>query len=374
MIAAREFSGLAEFLQRKADARGNPLSGTFELTPICNMNCRMCYIHQSLQEIHQSDRKLRSVSEWLSLATEIREAGTLFLLLTGGEPFMYEGFRELFGELQQMGFILSVNTNGTMIDEKTADWLAGHSPQRINITLYGASNETYARLCRSPDGFSRAKRAIEMLQERGVNVKLNCSVTPENACDLEKIVEYSNERKLILQATSYMFPPLRRDGNSVGKNERFDPEECARMEARIRFLQRGKEALEKYCNSIERVDPIDDDTLFDCEGDPLRCRAGKSSYWITWDGRMLLCGMMDKPYREPFKYGFSNAWDMLKKDGSMIRLPSECAACDAKDVCRSCAAMVYTETGTYSKRPQYRCELLKAIPKACHQLLEEEPS
>ena len=55
-----------------------------------------------------------------------------------------------------------------------------------------------------------------------------------------------------------------------------------------------------------------------------------------------------------------------------IRLPSECAACDSKDVCRSCAAMIYTETGSYDKKPQYRCDLLRATGPACRALLKED--
>ena len=38
---------------------------------------------------------------------------------------------------------------------------------------------------------------------------------------------YAKEEKLLVQATSYMFPPLRRDPGQVGRNDRFTPEEAA---------------------------------------------------------------------------------------------------------------------------------------------------
>ena len=41
---------ITEYIYRKATARRIPLGGTFEITPLCNMNCRMCYIRLSKEE------------------------------------------------------------------------------------------------------------------------------------------------------------------------------------------------------------------------------------------------------------------------------------------------------------------------------------
>ena len=88
--------------------------------------------------------------------------------------------------------------------------LAEHPPTRINITLYGAGNETYEALCGRSGMFDRVDRAITLLRQAGILVKLNCSLTPHNAGDLEGIVSYAAERDLILEVNTYMFPPLRR--------------------------------------------------------------------------------------------------------------------------------------------------------------------
>ena len=230
---------IIEHMHRRAVAQGIPLSGTFELTPLCSMACKMCYVRISPEELAATGKRLRTADEWLALAREAKEQGMLLLLLTGGEPFLYPEFRRLYTELRQMGFVISINSNATLITEETVAWLKENPPQRINITLYGASDATYARLCGHPTGFTQVTRAIELLRDAGISVKLNCSVTPENVCDLEDIIAYSDEHKLVLQATSYMFPPLRRDAESVGRNARFAAEECARTEVKIR---RGESA------------------------------------------------------------------------------------------------------------------------------------
>ena len=94
MIAKRGSSALAEHLHNRAVVKGIPLSGTFELTPVCNMSCNMCYVRKTPEELAQTGKRLRTVDEWMALADQMYQQGTLFLLLTGGEPFTYSGFRE----------------------------------------------------------------------------------------------------------------------------------------------------------------------------------------------------------------------------------------------------------------------------------------
>lgn len=363
---------IIEHMHRRAVAQGIPLSGTFELTPLCSMACKMCYVRMSPEELAATGKRLRTADEWLALAREAKEQGMLLLLLTGGEPFLYPEFRRLYTELRQMGFVISINSNATLITEETVAWLKENPPQRINITLYGASDATYARLCGHPTGFTQVTRAIELLRDAGISVKLNCSVTPENVCDLEDIIAYSDEHKLVLQATSYMFPPLRRDAESVGRNARFAAEECARTEVKIRRLQYGAENLREYCKAIESHQPVDTPLCADCEGEGLQCRAGKSAFWVTWDGRMTPCGMVNEPAVFPFGQGFADAWQSLRAQTAALHLPPECAGCDAKHYCHTCAAMCYTETGRYDCKPQYRCDLMRAVPAACRELLEKE--
>ena len=363
---------IIEHMHRRAVAQGIPLSGTFELTPLCSMACKMCYVRMSPEELAATGKRLRTADEWLALAREAKEQGMLLLLLTGGEPFLYPEFRRLYTELRQMGFVISINSNATLITEETVAWLKENPPQRINITLYGASDATYARLCSHPTGFTQVTRAIELLRDAGISVKLNCSVTPENVSDLEDIIAYSDEHKLVLQATSYMFPPLRRDAESVGRNARFAAEECARTEVKIRRLQYGAENLREYCKAIESHQPVDTPLCADCEGEGLQCRAGKSAFWVTWDGRMTPCGMVNEPAVFPFGQGFADAWQSLRAQTAALHLPPECAGCDAKHYCHTCAAMCYTETGRYDCKPQYRCDLMRAVPAACRALLSEE--
>ena len=124
------------FLQ-KARQQHIPITGALELLPLCNMNCDMCYVRLSRSEM-ECQGQLRTVDEWILLAQQMQKAGTLFLLLTGGEPLLFPDFKTLYLELRNMGIILTINTNGTLLGESWADFFAEYRPRRINITLYGA--------------------------------------------------------------------------------------------------------------------------------------------------------------------------------------------------------------------------------------------
>ena len=343
---------VTDYLYRKAARMGMPLSGTFELTPLCNMNCKMCYVRLD-QRQQAAIRPLATAEQWLALGKAAKDGGMLYLLLTGGEPFSHPECKQIIQGLHEMGLLLSVNTNGTLIDETAIAWLKEAPPTRVNVTLYGASNETYEKLCGDGEGFTRTVRAIALLRSAGIPVKINCSVTPDNVADLPKIAAYCKENQLVLQTNTYMFPPLRKDDRFIGRNFRFSPEEAAYYTAVSELVTEGSERF--MARQVPAPEPTED-----CRevGDGVRCRAGRCSFWVTWAGKLLPCGMFTLPdCPNVFESDFLSAWERIKEQVAQIRLPAQCAGCELKDSCRACAAMVYTESGNFRDVPAYRCQM-----------------
>ena len=344
-----------EYLYRKAAAAGIALSGTFELTPLCNMDCKMCYVRLTPHQLAGMGT-LADAAQWLKTAQEAKDAGMLYLLLTGGEPFVHPQIRTIMEGLHKMGFLITVNTNATLIDEATVAWLKNCPPVRVNISLYGASNETYARLCGNRVGFTQVTNAVRLLKQSGISIKLNCSLTPHNASDLEEMVRYAKENDLVIQVASYMFPPVRKDSTKTGENERFTPQEAAHYMHYADYLTLGRESYLEIENTLSAPEIREG-----CQGDGVRCRAGKCSFWITWQGDMTPCGMFPtQGSPNVFTTAFDQAWEQVKQQTAQIRLPAQCAGCSAQDTCRACAAMVITESGSFDKVPQYRCDMMHA--------------
>lgn len=348
---------LEERLVLSATQKEIPLGGTFELLPLCNMDCKMCFLRLTPEQMKAQGGRLRTAKEWLQLAQEAKEAGLLFLLLTGGEPFLYPEFEELYVDLIKMGLIITINTNGTLIGEREADLLAKYRPRRVNITLYGSSDEVYAKLCKNPKGFTQTMRGIRLLKERNVAVKLNGSVTPDNLEDLENIQRIAEELELALEVDAYMFPSSRKKVVEFQKESRLTPEKAAEVMLRLQKEEMSEEKFMALAKAGKQC--YDSDRFFAAEGckEALPCRAGRSSFWITWQGRMTPCIFMEQPGCSVFEEGFQKSWELIKKERKNLFLPLECSKCSRRSFCTVCGACAYTETGSCEKRPDYMCRL-----------------
>lgn len=355
---------LTDFLADKAVRMNVPLSGTFELSPVCNFSCKMCYVRKTAAEVRASPRGILTLEDWRKIAREARQAGTLYLLLTGGEPLLWPDFWPLYEELVDMGFLVSINTNGSLIDDAAVARFRVRPPQKLCITLYGAGDETYRRLCGVDGVFTRVDGAIRKLVENQITVKLNCSLTPENAPDLEWIVAYGQSLGIPVAAATYMFPPVRREPGHFGENRRFTPEECAGYLLRYLELDRGEERFRAYLADV-RAGSVEPPGLEEGCVDPMdgtiRCRAGRASWWITWDGWLTPCGMMPEPRADVRAQGFSRSWGEIVECSRALRLSGVCESCPNQRLCHPCAAIAYAETGSVGGIPTYMCRSTREL-------------
>lgn len=359
-----ESQSLGKALYAKASQLKIPLSGTFELSPVCNFSCKMCYVRKTKQEVANWNRPQMKKEQWLELAKEAVKEGMLYLLLTGGEPFLWPRFRELYEELANMGLLISINTNGSLIDEDALQWLKKYPPKRVNITLYGASDESYEKLCGAKGVFGKVDHAIRSLKEAGISVKMNSSLTPSNVSDLEAIIAYGKSLDLPMEIATYMFPPVRRDQTQIGCNHRFTPEEYSHYRMEVYRNQYGEEVYENLLESVRQRSVPPPGLMENCV-DPLdgkiRCRAGNASFWVTWDGYMTPCGMMSEPKTDLYEKDFKESWQQITEESDRIRLSGVCHSCPNREMCHTCAAVAQTETGSTEGIPTYLCESMEAL-------------
>lgn len=344
---------IASLLYANASEKGIPLGGTFELTPLCNMNCKMCYIRMTKEQMAQKGRE-RTADEWLTLARRAKECGMLFLLLTGGEPFLYKDFWYLYDELKKLGLIISINSNATMLQGEVLERLIKNPPFRVNVTVYGGCDETYADLCRCSDGFTRATEAVRRLKEAGVNVKINCSITPLNCKDLDDCFNFAKQMQTPCQIGSYMFPPMRRDDKYT---ERFTAEDAGFYQAKIDKMRYSPDELKRSIDDIVRCER--DGSTLDIPK-KFRCRAGRSAFWVTWKGDMMPCGMMEKFVEHPFEDDFAECWQRINAAIKEQTVLTKCSTCPDRDICKVCPAMALSETGTFNEKPEYICKMNEA--------------
>ncbi len=346
----------SKYLHRKGDRLGIPISGTFEITRRCNFDCKMCYVHT-----HDTSKDIElTADEWLKIAADAKKEGLLFLLLTGGEPLIRKDFPYLYSKLSEMGFVIDINTNGSLIDDDILELFKNYPPCRINLTLYGADNDIYESLCGNRK-FSVVLENIKRLKSAGISVLINCSLSKYNVNQIEKIYKISEELGIHIRSAAYMFPSMRSKGDIGNNDARLDPMETAKANILCRKLEYPIEKLRANAKDYQWIDGLECDDGTPAEKGVVRCRAGRSSFWVNYDGTMSPCGMLVEPIASLKEMSFKEAWDKIRAETLKIRLPAECTVCKYKDVCHACAAMCYTETGAFDKVPKFICEMTKNL-------------
>lgn len=368
MFTIHPSNGFEKYLCDKSFRMNTPISGTFELLPICNMDCKMCYIRMSQNEMYRQGTPL-SVEDWLRIGKEAANSGCMFLLLTGGEPLLYPDFLKLYEELRYLGIIITLNTNGTLIDKQIVETFKHNQPRRVNISLYGASNNTYKELCGNPKGFTQVMNGIHLLLDAGVQVKINFTPTPQNCHDLEKVIEITESLNIPISTPTYMFPPERKPGKILANNiNRLSPQQAAKEQLKvIRIAHPYQSDYINYIKkTLEDIKETEEEKVLPPGG--LLCTAGVSSFWVNWKGEISPCGMLQKPARSLKEYAFKEGWEAIKTETKQIFTSKKCFNCRFRKICKACGAASFAENHDFSLPATYHCELNEAY----EELLKEE--
>lgn len=345
-------STLERAMLSRAKKSRTPINGSLELLPLCNMNCDMCYVRLSRDEM-ESQGRLRTADEWIRLGQEMQKAGVLFLLLTGGEPLLFPDFQRLYLELQKMGFILTINTNATLIDETWAKFFSENKPRRINITLYGSSEKEYEELCHYPGGFEKTIRGIRLLKEHGIDVKVSGSATKTNRDSIERIIEIGNELDVPVRIDTYMMPATRERNKPYSEQSRLTPEDAADVRIKALQAEMGSDLFHQF--ALKTVFTVDNMIPDEPVPAPMSCYAGRCSFTINWQGEIRPCVILSEPAVNVFEHGFSGSWNQIVDEIDKVRLNGKCSACRLRPLCRTCGASALYETGSYEGVPDYMC-------------------
>lgn len=163
-----------------------PYSVLWELTHRCNLKCLMCY-NEPLEESELTTQ------ECLDILAQLARAGTLRLTLTGGEILARPDFFVIAEQARRLGFVLDLKTNATIITSEIAGQIARLAPLQVDVSLLGASGETFDALSGVASTFERVMRGVRLLHERGVRVKLNTLLMNENLSEQRAMVDVATE-------------------------------------------------------------------------------------------------------------------------------------------------------------------------------------
>lgn len=360
-------------LFKSAHEKKIPLTGTFELTPRCNLSCKMCYINLPVNDTAAQQKELPA-SEWIRIGKEAKQAGMLRLLLTGGEVLVRDDFRQIYEGLSELGFLIQIYTNGTLITPEIAKWLGRMPPSQIGVTLYGANPESYEQVCGNKNAYIKAVRGVEALVAEGLKPQIRMTIIQKNVQDFLKLLAFADDRGLLFAKSFIM--SCRRDGQHHSPElERLTPEMVIDFIKTHQVLEDNDEQEKKLDDKPEaKIEEKLENKLEDKPFDnskkvqppsrgALPCGGGYDSFWINWYGGMTFCGDIETPCSFPFRDGFDKAWEDLHQIVDQVPYCDECVHCKIAEHCIQCPGRLMNETGSFERSAPYFCEYAKLLVK-----------
>ena len=342
----------------------HPINATLELTLRCNLNCKMCMFRHSDCENASLAAKELTASQWAEMAQQMYDAGTLNILITGGEPLLRQDFCEIYTQIYRLGFLVTLYTNATLVTEEILQTLRQYPPHQIGITLYGASNQTYEILCGDRCGFDRAMSGARALATLPSVLEFRVTPVKENYQEIDAIEEMvKREFGVPVTHASAVFQSVR-GGCMKVTDHRLNPEQMVDLTLN-RTLKRIQDLLpEEYKQRVQlclkeakpECDKISGYTLLGCNG-------GMNDVTITYDGRLLGCQMLESFSTDAVKNGFLQAWEEWPYTVRLPEIDPECAACSNQHFCSICPAVRMAECGNLQGHPEYTCQITNCLIK-----------
>ena len=159
-------------LRYRAGAHRKPIV-VWNCTPACNLSCSHCYA------AYAGEQKVLSTEQALAVIDDLAAFGAPVLLFSGGEPFARSDIRTLAAYAKEKGLRVTFSTNGTLIDDATADWLRDLGVAYVGISIDG-TEAIHNAFRRRPGAYQLALDAIRRLRARGVKVGLRVTMTRDN--------------------------------------------------------------------------------------------------------------------------------------------------------------------------------------------------
>jgi radical SAM protein with 4Fe4S-binding SPASM domain len=357
-LSYREYLALIE---EKAYQGDIPFRGSFELTPLCNLDCKMCYVH--LQDPSVKDQML-SGEQWISMMQGAIDRGMMEALLTGGEAMTHPAFWDIYMYLINHGISTQVKTNGILLNEETVKRFQEFPPYSLDISLYGCNSESYVAVT-GVDAYEKVVRHIRLAIEAGLRVQI--MITPSS---------------YMLPWTDRVMALAKSFGVSVMVNEvlveahentgRKKVDFGMALEDDVRIKEKSKELLPPQYSSDDheffmrrRQRPV-------LSEKGLYCNAGRTGFAVNWDGIMVPCLNFprDVVCAYPLRDGFERSWNEVNEGIKNYVVPQACHSCELNSWCHYCPMHHQKVAGKHLCDPDY-CNYVKALFKArekntCH--------
>jgi radical SAM protein with 4Fe4S-binding SPASM domain len=316
--SANPKSCLLQEMVTKCSHLNIPAQAVLELTYRCNLHCVHCYV-----DVDEHDEL--TLEEWKGVIDQLKAAGTIYLLFTGGEIMVRDDFLEIATYARRSGFFVGMLTNCSLITADIAQDIAELKPFSITTSLYGASAATHELVTRVIGSFERTLEGIKSLANRGMAPLVQTLVMKSNLTELAQI------EKLVKSLGAEVSIDI---GIAPSKTGATFPFQCEPSDEEL--LRCGwRPAIPSEVQD---------------NGQGL-CKAGKAMCSVSPNGNVFPCPMFPMKLGNLKQSSFDMIWRLepcaeLRYLRSMRRTDLyACSQCHLTEYCQRCTGIAYVESG-----------------------------
>jgi radical SAM protein with 4Fe4S-binding SPASM domain len=328
-----------------------PLMVVWNFTQACNFKCQHCY-----QNAHQALPTELSLEEKIAVVDKLAYLDVSMLAFSGGEPLMGKHFWDVAKHAGDVGFHMSVATNGSLLTpenvQKLVDCKIGYAEISLD-SLDPAKHDGF----RGGQGYWQAAvRGIDnCIAHPTMKVGIATTVTRMNIDELESIIQWAIDRGL---DTFYAFNFIPTGRGKDITDMDLSPLERERM---LKILQKtltedkiavmsSATQYGRACIELGAADGrINTGHYGFSSGKKTRllaryvggCGAGRCYCAIQHDGKVTPCVFMPITIGDIRQDDFSEMWlnhPLLKVLRDREDRSGHCKTCDYKYYCGGCRA------------------------------------
>ena len=328
---------IGDFFELSSRQKGIPFHGTFELTPLCNLDCKMCYVHLSNSQFASDN--LLSANTFKKIIDEAYDCGMRKASVTGGECLTHPCFEEIYLYLFKKGVRTNIFSNGVLLNEQKIDFFKKYRPKSIQVTLYGSNNDAYKKVT-GKRVFDIVKENIQNLRNAGLPIRLSITPSAFMREDIINTLDLAYQLKVPFNINASLFEARENTGRQI---------EDLSVDEYIEVYKKRNEL--RHYNETDTIDlkELPDPGISSNNSKGLKCGAGRSSFVIKYDGTMSPCLSLYDIISYPLEYGFEKAWKKINIEVNEYIRPTECVDCFYSSVCLKCVAF-------HKKAPAGHCD------------------
>ncbi|NCA93830.1 MAG: radical SAM protein [Sphingobacteriia bacterium] len=153
----------------------------------CNLSCTHC----GYDNLNRNQKDEVGVDFFEGLLAEGKKMGVTGVNITGGEIFIRPDCEQLIQSACEMGFYVTLESNGTLIKDRQLDFLKSLGDSiRVAISLDGLTSEVHDSI-RGLGAFDKTKRVVEKLSKLSIPARINTVMQKSNLTQIMSIAEYA---------------------------------------------------------------------------------------------------------------------------------------------------------------------------------------